>query len=158
MCENDIFIHVGGLGVVGESLQVTQDTWSKTVGVRWCAQERVHSCVVCGRRRGRLRLARCRVCCAPRHRAPRCGAHGIGRRPGCQLPAHRPPAARYAIWAAALAAGAVEGGVFCVQRAAHRPTCICVVQCLSHTSHSRCWRTLGGISFVICDTVMHAVI
>ena len=149
--------HVGWVGVVGESLQVTQDTWSKTVGVRWCAQERVHSCVVCGRRRGRLRLARCRVLRTP----PPCAEMWCARhRSAAGVPAASTPPARprYAIWAAALAAGAVEGGVFCVQRAAHRPTCICVVQCLSHTSHSRCWRTLCGISFVICDTVMHAVI
>ena len=86
--------HVGWVGVVGESLQVTQDTWSKTVGVRWCAQERVHSCVVCGRRRGRLRLARCRVLRTPppcaemwcaRHRSAVAGA-------SCQHTA-RPPRA-----------------------------------------------------------------
>ena len=150
--------HVGWVGVVGESLQVTQDTWSKTVGVRWCAQERVHSCVVCGRRRGRLRLARCRVLRTPppcaemwcaRHRSAVAGASAAST-----------PHARRALRYLGGRAGRRGGGgwVCCVYGAAHQPTCICVVQCLSHTSHSRCWRTLGGISFVICDTVMHAVI
>ena len=124
--------HVGWVGVVGESLQVTQDTWSKTVGVRWCAQERVHSCVVCGRRRGRLRLARCRVLRTP----PPCAEMWCARhRSAAGVPAASTPPARprYAIWAAALAAGAVEGGcVVCTARRTSQHVYVWCNVCRTH--------------------------
>ena len=92
-------------------MQVTQDTWSKTVGVRWCAQERVHSCVVCGRRRGRLRLARCRVLRTP----PPCAEMWCARhRSAAGVPAASTPPARRALRYLGGRAGRRGGGGWCV--------------------------------------------
>ena len=57
-------------------------------------------------------VSRAAVCCAPRHRAPRCGAHGIGRR--SRVPAASTPHARRALRYLGGRAGRRGGGGWCV--------------------------------------------